>query len=462
MRAGLAHFAGLAQTRDMAQTPTIPGRRPCHCLPAVGCLVILAAAVLADPAAPGCGEPQLLTLDAAVAFALQNNPELAAVRQQHGIAAAGTVIARTYPFNPLWEGRVRYANGPNSAGVTNHVPFENTLITELEIRGQGRHRRDEASAALARTDWEIAAQETSLSVRVARAFDTALYRRAKQQLLEETLRLNADAAQRVSRLVELGSLRPADLIVARTEAAATRVLIGPGRAAALAARYELNRLLGVVGMPVEPVGGLPAPPAQWDRGLMVTAALARRADLRAKDAAVAEAEAALRLEIANRLGNPTAGPTQEYDPSQISMVGIQFTMPLPVLNRHRGEVQQREAARGRAGLELRQTEITIAQDVDAALARLEEAVLALNTYEAQVLPDLRKALQGMERLLEQGQIDVLRVIDVRRKLFQARDGALDAQFELSQALADLAAAIGDPSVAVPSCPPFVPLGPTPR
>jgi hypothetical protein len=42
---------------------------------------------------------------------LQNNPELAALRQQHGIAAAGVVIARTYPFNPLWEGKIRPAWG---------------------------------------------------------------------------------------------------------------------------------------------------------------------------------------------------------------------------------------------------------------------------------------------------------------------------------------------------------------
>src|ERR1051326_585192 len=37
-----------------------------------------------------------LSLEQAVTLALQQNPELAAIRRQHEIAAAGMVIARTY------------------------------------------------------------------------------------------------------------------------------------------------------------------------------------------------------------------------------------------------------------------------------------------------------------------------------------------------------------------------------
>ena len=58
-----------------------------------------------------------LTRDEAVRLALEVNPEIAALRQQHGIAAANIVIARTYPFNPLFESRVRYGNGPVDATV---------------------------------------------------------------------------------------------------------------------------------------------------------------------------------------------------------------------------------------------------------------------------------------------------------------------------------------------------------
>jgi len=41
--------------------------------------------------------------------ALEHNPQLLALREQHGIAAAGVVIAKTYPFNPIYQGAFRDA-----------------------------------------------------------------------------------------------------------------------------------------------------------------------------------------------------------------------------------------------------------------------------------------------------------------------------------------------------------------
>src|SRR5437660_7253169 len=81
--------------------------------------------------------PKSLTLNDAVCLALERNPELAALRQEHGIAAAAVVIADTYPFNPVWENRVQQASGPESAGITNQVPLEEIVLLELEMRGQG-------------------------------------------------------------------------------------------------------------------------------------------------------------------------------------------------------------------------------------------------------------------------------------------------------------------------------------
>ena len=49
-------------------------------------------------------------------MALVQNPEIAAARQDHGVAAAAVVVARAYPFNPVWESRFRYAWGPEFAG----------------------------------------------------------------------------------------------------------------------------------------------------------------------------------------------------------------------------------------------------------------------------------------------------------------------------------------------------------
>src|SRR5262245_34962954 len=122
------------------------------------------------PVAEPAQRPAVLTLQAAVSYALENNPALAAQRQLRGLAAARVVIADTYPFNPILESRGQYADGPASAAIDNRAPIEEFLFLEIELRGQRKIRRQGANAALSRTDWEIAYQEQTLAVQVIRTY----------------------------------------------------------------------------------------------------------------------------------------------------------------------------------------------------------------------------------------------------------------------------------------------------
>jgi outer membrane protein TolC len=125
---------------------------------------------------PPPAAPPVLSLDAAIRFALETNPQLAAMRTQRGIAAAGVVLAKIYPHNPQVEATVLRASGPESAGITNHVFNEIIVSQQLEIRGQRRKRIAAACAALTRTEWEIAGQELTTAINVIRTYNTLLYR----------------------------------------------------------------------------------------------------------------------------------------------------------------------------------------------------------------------------------------------------------------------------------------------
>jgi outer membrane protein TolC len=402
-----------------------------------------------------------LTAATAVRWALERNPTLATVRQQHGIAAAGVVIARTYPFNPTVESRVQQAGGPESAGITNRVPVEEVMLWEVEIRGQGTYRRQQANATLRRTDWEIAAQEQTVAVQALRAFNTLLYRREKLRLIDETIRLDERFLQDAQRLFNANRLKATDLIVARTELAAVRGTLGTGRANVTAARNDLNKALGVVDGAFELQGSLEMPVPALEPALLTRLALVRRADLRAKQAAQGEAEAALRLTVADRFGNPSIGPVFTYDNTRSYQPGGQFNLPLPFCNTHRGEILQHEAQLGQAVLQTRQTEVLVRQDVAAALARLDTARRGAEMYRDQILPGLQEDLERVERLFAAGDptADVLHVLDARRKVLAARDGYLDALYEFTQGLADLAAAVGEPGLVLPPCPPPLPAAP---
>jgi cobalt-zinc-cadmium efflux system outer membrane protein len=389
-------------------------------------------------------------LEQAVAWALQNNPEIAALRQQHGVAAAGVIIAQTYPFNPLWEGKVRAATGPASAGVTNQVSNEHKLLMEVEVRGQGKFRRRQARMALKRTDWEIANQELALAVRVIRAYHAVLYRREKMVLLGKIIAVNKRAATEVGKRVKLGQLRRADEILIQTELADARAQLALGRNTQTLAWYELRRALGWVDGEFKPQGALQPPAREWNVSELTGVALERRPDLHARQAAVAEADARVRLALADRYGNPTLGPAFEYDPTRVNLIGAQINLPLPVFNTHRGDILQRQAERSRAVLDLRQAETVVRLDVQAAVAHVKQARAWLLTYERQVVPGLVKSVKEMNQMFRAGDrgVDSLRLIDIYRKLLKAIDTELDARWEVAQAQTDLAAAVGEPALAI--------------
>jgi cobalt-zinc-cadmium efflux system outer membrane protein len=383
--------------------------------------------------------------EAMVRWALENNPEMAAIRQQRGIAAAGVVLAATYPFNPVFESRVEGASGPESAGITNVVLNEHKVLLELELHGQRDYREQAAAAAMTRTEWEVAFQEIQLATRVLRAFDGVLYRIEKLRLADERIRLNESAANQILKLREQGKLSPADLILILTEVDDSKAQRGASDLALVTAEYELRRAAGAVGEPFEPEGSLERTAPLVDQDALMSAALERRPDLRAKQAAIAEAEAKVRLETSNRYGNPTLGPSYGLDPTRVSSLGVTLIVPLPTFNTHRGEILQRQAEQARAVLELQQVNVQVQQDVQSAVARLRRAKTLVESYEKQVLPNLRKSLEAVEKLFAQGEpgVDVVRVLEIRRNLLRGRDAYLDALWEQAQAEADLVGAVGD-------------------
>jgi cobalt-zinc-cadmium efflux system outer membrane protein len=399
--------------------------------------------------------PPVLTADAAVRYSLEYNPGLAVTRQQRGLAAAGVVLARVYPYNPVASATVWGANGPAEAGVLNHVPVQASVQAEVEIKGQWRPRRAAASAAVTRTEWEIADQEVTTAVATARAFATVLYRQQKLEILEETVRLNEQVVNVGEQLFRAGKLRSDGLILARTELDSARAARGQGKAAVAVARAELRRQLGTVDDNFAVVGDLDRPLPAASPETIAECARQQRPDVRARSAAIAEASARLRLQVADRFGNPSLGPSYEINETNVTFIGATMSVPIPAFNRRQGEILTRRAELARAQVDLDTTLLRVAQDVQAALARFVAARKWADEYPAEVLPNLRKAQEEMARLFAAADqnVDVLRVIDVQRNLLRAADAYLDARYEVNQASADLAAAVGDLGAVLSACSP---------
>ena len=313
-----------------------------------------------------------------------------------GFAQGAVVIARTYPFNPVVQVFELGVGGPAASGITNRAFNETTMRLDLELRGQGNHRRAAAEALVTRTEWEIATQEVLVAVAANRAFNSVLYRQLKLKVLEDTVKMNELVVEQVKKLVEIGRLRPADLIVTRTELDTARAQLGQGRTALAFARADLRRQLGTLDDSFAVSGELDLQIPTTNINEYVSAAMVERPDLQARRLMVTEAQARLRLQIADRYGNPSVGPAFEYNETRDKFVGMWLFSPIPVLNTRRGEIMQAEATVSRTLAEVHQFETQAAQDVQAALVRLAEARKWVESYTSQVLPSLRKADEDMQ------------------------------------------------------------------
>ena len=81
-----------------------------------------------------------------------------------------------------------------------------------------------------------------------------------------------------------------------------------------------------------------APPGDLDRWLK--AAYELRPERFSRLTAVAEIEADVRFQKADRFGNPQIGPVYEYNESRSNFIGAKIQMPIPVLNRRPGDTVQ--------------------------------------------------------------------------------------------------------------------------
>src|SRR5262249_51152146 len=155
-----------------------------------------------------------------------------------------------------------------------------------------------------------------------------------------------------------------------TERDAARAQVGQGRTALAVARAELRRLLGTLDDAFTVTGDLDLPVPAVDPEALVHDALGIHPDVHARAAAIAGAEARLRLQSAARSGSPPRGPRSELNEPRAQFYGVVLSAPLPVLNTRQGEILQREADVARAQADYRAAEFQVAQAVRAALTRL--------------------------------------------------------------------------------------------
>jgi cobalt-zinc-cadmium efflux system outer membrane protein len=402
------------------------------------------AAVPPAGAAPPRGE---LTLRAALAAALQDNPTLAA-----GASAlhAGDGRVQQAGLLPNPELKLELENFGGSGSQQDFESAETTLRLSQLIELGGKRSRRLSLAGLERdaAQWDYESRRADLAADTARAFVDVLTLQARLRLADDLVQLAGRSTSAVDAQVRNGGAAPVETTRARLANGQAALERSARTRELAAARLALAAYWGSASADFTAVDGrletLPPPPPLEP----LLADVARNPDLARWTTELAAREAAIGVERARAVPDVTVGAGPRYF-SDTDEVGVVFEvwMPLPVFDRNQGAVAAATAELARSDADRRAADT----GVRSALARAHESLTAAyeraRTLRDDMLPAAEAVRAGVEDAYRQGALSSLDVLDAQRTAFGLRDEYLAALGDYHRARIDVDRLAGAPADA---------------
>jgi cobalt-zinc-cadmium efflux system outer membrane protein len=409
---------------------------------------------------------QSLSLEAALYGTLTSNPDLATLRVGNPTtpSAEAVEVARHFPttLNPtLWcdlRPITLIPPDPFGGGTEAHRKsfylagqffYYLSLRQPVELGHQTTCRYEIAKAAFEQQHWIVVQAEILALVQTYRFFQTAAYRRERFQVAQELADFNDRLLKTLEERLKANQVQAADVILARVESNATRQLVKAAQQDYVTALTDLRNQVGIpeaAGAAV-PLGEFTVPPyiPPVKEDDLIALALQSRPDIRAARAQVAATKAAENLARGDRIPTPIIGPQYASDEAGIQYIGLILVTPVPIFNTGTPLVRQRVADHQRAHLGLQVAEQRVIAQVRSTLTRWNGAA-DLVKQTVGLTSDLAKEVAKLERLFDQGQTDLNKLLQAQQRLIQLKTSEVDATWAATQAQADLLLALGAPAL----------------
>ena len=338
--------------------------------------------------------------------------------------------------NPLLE----LSAGPRYREGSDLIDAEIGISQSFELGGR---RRSRIAAAQADVDREVASSQNTarqLLRDVATAFWQAVAAREQVQLARNADKVANELFESMQKRYEAGDITVLDFNVARTAAARTRVQLREAEAEQVRALGDLRIFLGMdVATPLAVEANL-AEPGHYDLD-QLTAEAIKRPDLEATAAELRQAEAEIQLGRGSAWPDVGLGFRFGRDEgSTIARGGLTFA--LPVFSRGQELRATGESRATRLRRELEAGRLAVVNEVKTAFE--------IQKRRAEAAEELRKnGVQALDenetlalRTFEEGEINLLDLLLIRRDSFETRLLYLGQLLEAKVAAAHLEARAG--------------------
>jgi outer membrane protein TolC len=304
---------------------------------------------------------------------------------------------------------------------------------------------------VARNELELTGLELDAALRTLRhdvraAYFNILLARNNVDLGQQALDQAKELADIAQARFEAGDIAQFEVLQANLAVSRATNDLGRLENAELVAGATLNQLLNrPADAPLDlrdTLFGKLAPISTLD---LIQRALIQNVELRTAEQQIATEESRLRLARAQRVPDLTLQPGLEYFDSLYPGrpgFNMQVTVPLPIFNRQKGEIQKSSATLDQLRAEREAARQRISSEIGRAALSLESARQQVDFYETKLLPDAERVRQMAIESYRAGQTGILSVIDATRNARDVRQAYLQALFDYQSALADLEQAAG--------------------
>ena len=418
--------------------------------------LIAIAIALASPRARAAED---LTMERAVAIALQRNRDIIASRLDIEAAQIERIAAGLY-WNPVLSynmGNIVLGSGnPQGAGLS-PGPFSELVhtigiseVVDVWSKRGARIRAADLGVEQRRLFVEDALREIVYTVRLA---FTDLVREQGHLELAKNMKARHDETVRLSRArVNAGEISDAEFQKIELEGLKYQNELIDAELEIDLARQRLAALLGLRSAAELPGQAVVADPALRPAPVLqplVAKAMEQRPDLRAAQKGVAVADA--HLAAARRDGYPDISVGAAFTHSEFTVsgdngnsLGLSVALPLPVFDRNQGGIARSRLDRKRSDNDIARLDLIVQHEVAEAVRRVERSGTLLDVYEGGgMLSRADHALRVAETSYKAGAVSLLELLEAQRTFIETRMDYLKVQDDYRKAQVDVTHAVGE-------------------
>jgi len=382
--------------------------------------------------APGDAHPQL-TLADLEGMALANNPVL--VRAGARVEAArGQWVQVGLPPNPTAGYSAAEIGDSGRAGQQGGFVGQ-----EVVTGGKLRLNRAVATQEIRVAQQEMAVERFRVLNDVRIAYYAVLIAQRRIDITAELVGIGQRSVNVVEQFVQREEASRVDLLQARVESNSARILLENARNDYLATWRRLSAVIGIPQMsPVTLTGDLQAGLVDILFESAMQQLLVASPELAAARANVDRASQAILRARAEPYPNvDMQGLIQHDNASSYDIAGVQFGLPIPVLNRNQGGIRRAQAEWAAAQSDVRRLELELQQRLATVYQRYANSRQQVETYTKQILPDAQSSLELVTNGYRQGEFGYLMLLTAQRTFFQTNLAYLESLGQLREAMVEI-------------------------